>query len=78
MKLSCPICGVNTPVHGKTCKKCKTTWESDKEFYMDGYYRYYRAALSFLPKKPPDKIGQIEQATELLHQAFRYLKEAQR
>lgn len=76
MKLPCPIC--NMPVRALTCKKCKSTWDDDRSFYMDGYYRYYRAALSFMPKKPPEKLGQVEQAIELLHQAFRYLKESQR
>lgn len=78
MKLSCPVCGPNTAVHGKTCRKCKTTWESEKDYYMDGYYRCYRAALSFLPKKPPEKLSQLNDALELLQMAWRFLKEAEK
>jgi len=77
MKLHCPICGPNTVVSGKTCRKCKTTWDNPSDFYLLGYHTYYRAALSFLTKKPPT-MPNLSDGIEMLHLAFRFKQELEK
>lgn len=74
MKYPCPSCG-NPRVYKLECK-CGSKWATDKDYYMDGFRRAYSAFKHELKGTPTYR--NLDAADTILHQAMRYLKEAEK